>query len=324
MKWSDAAGVWMALGLSALVYPVTCQADYPERPIRMVIPYVPGGGTSFVGKLVAQRLTDRWGQNVILDHRGGAGGILGAETVARALPDGYSVMFTSISAHLLAALLQKTTYDAIDSFVPVATVGVTERIMVVNAALPVVSVKDLVALARAKPGHVIYASLGNGSTSHIGTEVFALRAGVKLTHVPYKGGAQAVTDLVAGQVQVYLGSLVSMGGFIQTGRLRPLAITGKSRSAALPQVPTFAEAGVPGVEISMWYGVLAPQRTPAAIAGKMGTEIEQFVRSAEFGDRVASLGIAPYSVPREKIEALMRADVRRDAEVIKAAGITAN
>jgi len=324
MKWSDAAGVLATVGLATLVHPSTSRADYPDRPIRMVIPYVPGGGTSFVGKLVAQRLTDRWGQNVILDHRGGAGGILGAETVARAQPDGYTVMFTSVSAHLLAALLQKTSYDAIDSFVPVATVGVTERIMVVNAALPVSSVKDLVSLARAKPGQVIYASLGNGSTSHIGTEVFCLRAGVKMTHVPYKGGAQAVTDLVAGQVQVYLGSLVSMGGFIQTGRLRPLAITGKSRSAALPQVPTFAEAGVPGVEISMWYGVLAPSRTSAAIANKMGAEIEQFVRSAEFGERVASLGIAPYSVPREKIDALMRADVRRDAEVIKAAGITAN
>lgn len=317
-------GVVASAGLATLVYPIAARADYPERPIRMVIPYVPGGGTSFVAKLVAQRLTDRWGQNVILDHRGGAGGILGAETVARAQPDGYTVMFTSVSAHLLAALLQKTSYDAIESFVPVATVGITERIMVVNAALPVNSVKDLITLARTKPGQVIYASLGNGSTSHVGTEVFCLRAGVKMTHVPYKGGAQAVTDLVAGQVQVYLGSLVSMGGFIQAGRLRPLAITGKSRAAALPQVPTFAEAGLPGVEISMWYGVLAPSRTSAAIVNKLGAEIEQFVRSAEFGERVASLGIAPYSVPQEKIEALMRADTRRDAEVIRAAGITAN
>lgn len=290
----------------------------------MIIPYVPGGGTSFVGKLVAQRLTDRWGQNVILDHRGGAGGILGAETVARAQPDGYTVMFTSVSAHLLASLLRETSYDAIDSFVPVATVGITERIMVVNAALAVNSVKDLIALARAKPGQVIYASLGNGSTSHVGTEVFCLRAGVKMIHVSYKGGAQAVTDLVAGQVQFYLGSLVSMGGFIQTGRLRPLAITGKSRSTALPQVPTFAEAGLPGVEISMWYGVLAPIRTPAASVNRMGSEIDEFVRSAEFGDRVASLGIAPYSVPREKIDALLRADTRRDADVIRLARITAN
>jgi len=324
MKWSHTFGVWAPLGLLLLTCPVASRADYPERPIRMVIPYVPGGGTSVVGKLVAQRLTDRWGQNVILDHRGGAGGILGAETVARAQPDGYTVMFTSISAHVLAALLQKTSYDAIDSFVPVATVGITDRIMVVNAALPVNSVKELISLTRAKPGQVIYASLGNGSTSHIGTELFCLRAGAKMTHVPYKGGAQAVTDLVAGQVQVYLGSMTSMGGFIQAGRLRPLAITGKSRSSVLPQVPTFAEAGLPGLEISMWYGVLAPIRTSSAIVEKLSAEIEQFVRSAEFGERVTSLGIAPYSVPREKIDALMRADTRRDADVIKLAKITAN
>ena len=324
MEHPHASVLCVAIGLATLVYPLASRADFPERPIRMVIPYVPGGGTSFVGKLTAQRLTDRWGQNVILDHRGGAGGIVGADTVARAQPDGYTVMFTSVSAHLLAALLQKTSYDAINSFAPVATVGVTERIMAVNAAVPANSVKELIALARTKPGQVIYASLGNGSTSHVGTELFCLRAGVKMTHVPYKGGAQAVTDLVAGQVQVYLGSITSMGGFLQTGRLRALAITGKSRSPALPQVPTFAEAGVPGIEISMWYGVLAPARTPTVILDKMGTEIEQLVRSPEFGERVAPLGIAPYNVPREKMDALMRADTRRDVEVIKAAGITAN
>lgn len=310
------AGCLGAHGPAALA-----QGAYPDKPIRMIVPYVPGGGTSVTGRLVAQRLSELWGQNVVIDNRPGAGGIVGADTVARAQPDGYTLIFTSVSDHLLVSLLQKTAYDPIRSFAPAATVGVAERLLVVHPALAAQTLKDLVALARAKPGQVNYASLGNGSTAHVGTELIGMLTGARMTHVAYKGGAQAVTDLVAGQVQVYLGSVSSMGSFIAAGRLRPLAITGPARVASLPQVPTFAEAGLPAFDIRLWYGVLAPAGTSDAILGKLAAETERYVRSPEFRDKVAPLGIAPYAVPRQDIAALMRSEARRYVEVIKAAGI---
>lgn len=315
----------VAIGsLMAVATTAALAQSFPDKPIRMIVPYVPGGGTSVTGRFVAQRLAERWGQNVILDNRPGAGGIVGAETLARALADGYTVMFTSVSDHLLVSLLHKTSYDPIGSFEPVATVAVAERLLVVNPALPANSLKELIALARAKPGQVNYASLGNGSTAHVGTELLGMLAGARMTHVPYKGGAQAAADLVAGQVQVYLGSVSSMGAFIAAGRLRPIAITGPSRVQSLPHVPTFAEAGMAGFDIRLWYGVLAPAGTTASIIDKMAVEIDRFVHSAEFKDRVAPLGIAPYSVPRQDMKALMRAEAGRYLQVIKAAGITAN
>jgi len=310
--------------LTALPPLATSQTTYPNKPIRMIIPYVPGGGTSVMGRLVGQRLTEAWAQYVIIDNRPGAGGIVGAETLARAQPDGYTIMFTSVSDHLLVAQLQKPSYDAIKDFAPVATVAIAERIMVVHPSLAATSLKELIALARSKPGQLNYASLGNGSTAHVGTELFCMLAGIRMTHIPYKGGAQAVTDLVAGQVHVYLGSIASMGAFINSGRLKPIAMTGQSRATALPHVPTFSESGLPGFDIKLWYGVLAPFGTPPAIADKMSAAIVRIVNSADFKDTIASLGIIPYTVPRGQIAEMMRSEATRYVEVIKAAKIVAN
>lgn len=307
-------------GLSQLA---ASQTTYPNKPIRMIIPYVPGGGTTVMGRLVGQRLTQTWGQHVILDNRPGAGGIVGAETLARSQPDGYTAMFTSVSDHLLVAQLQKPPYDAIKDFAPVATVAIAERIMVVHPSLPA-SLKELIASARSHPGQLNYASLGNGSTAHVGTELFAILAGIRMTHIPYKGGAQAVTDLVAGQVHVYLGSIASMGAFINSGRLKAVAITGQSRAPSLPQVPTFNESGLPGFDIKLWYGVLAPFGTPLAIVDKMSAAISGIVTSAEFKETILGLGITPYHVPREQMAAMMRSEASRYAEVIKVAKIVPN
>ena len=300
------------------------QTTYPNKPIRMIIPYVPGGGTTVMGRLVGQRLSEPWDQHVILDNRPGAGGIVGAETLARAQPDGYTIMFTSVSDHLLVAQLQKPPYDAAKDFAPVATVAIAERIMVVHPSLPAASLKELIALARSKPQHLNYASLGNGSTAHVGTELFLMLAGIRMTHIPYKGGAQAVTDLVAGQVQVYLGSIASMGAFINSGRLKPVAITGKSRATALPQVPTFSESGLPGFDIKLWYGVLAPFGTPLPIVNKMSEEIIRIVNSTDFKNTILGLGITPFTVPREQMAEMMRSEAARYAEVIIAAKIAPN
>jgi tripartite-type tricarboxylate transporter receptor subunit TctC len=297
------------------------QANYPLRPIRIIIPYVPGGGTSLMGRLVAQRLTERWGQNAILDNRPGAGGIVGAETLARAQPDGYTLMLTSVSDHLLVSLMQKTPYDPIKDFAPVATVAVAERLLVVNPALPAASLKDLIALAKSKPGQLNYASLGNGSTAHVGTELLCIMTGIKLAHIPYKGGSQAVTDLLAGQVQIYLGSITSMGAFVSSGKLRAIAITGHSRIPALPQVPTFTEAGLPAYDVKLWYGVLAPAGTPAPVLDALSVEIGSFLSAPDAKEKLLGLGMFPFVTGRQEMAPMMKADMNRYAEVIRSARI---
>ena len=310
-----------AMVLLATAAAAAAQTDYPNRPIRMIVPYVPGGGTSVMGRLVAQRLTESWGQQVVVDNRPGAGGIVGAETVARSQPDGYTVMFTAVSDHLLVSLIQKTPYDPIKDFVPVATVAVAERLLVVHPSIPATNLKELIALAKAKPGQINYASLGNGSTAHVGTELLCMTAGAQMTHIPYKGGSQAVTDLLANQVQVYLGSVSSMGPFINAGKLRALAITGQTRVPALPLVPTFAEAGLPGYDVKLWYGILAPAGTPTAMVDKMSAEVGVFVVSSGIKEKLLPLGIAPYPSKREQMVPMMKAELTRYAQVIRAANI---
>ncbi len=297
------------------------QPNYPNRPIRIIIPYVPGGGTTLMGRLVAQRLTERWGQNAILDNRPGAGGIVGAETLARAQPDGYTLMLTSVSDHLLVSLLQKTPYDPIKDFAPVATVAVAERLLVINPAVAATNLKDLIALAKSKPGQLNYASLGNGSTAHVGMELFCIMTGIKLAHIPYKGGSQAVTDLLGGQVQIYLGSITSMGAYVKSGKLRAIAITGASRIPSLPQVPTFSEAGLPAYDIKLWYGVLAPAGTPAVILDMVAEEIRQFLAAPGAQEKLLGLGMFPFVTRRQEIAPMMRADLNRYAEVIRTSGI---
>jgi tripartite-type tricarboxylate transporter receptor subunit TctC len=307
--------------LLGMVPAALAQVAYPTRPIRLVVPYVPGGGTTLMARMVGQHLTERWGQSVVLDNRPGAGGIVGAETVARAQSDGYTLLFTAVSDHLLVSVLQKTSYDAIKSFAPAATVAIAERILVVNPAVPANTLHELIALAKAKPGQLNYASLGNGSTAHVGIELLAMLSGIKLTHVPYKGGAQAVTDLVAGQVQLYLGSITSMGAFIKAGKLKAIAITGSARVPVLPQVPTFTEAGMAGYDVKLWYGVLAPAGTPVAVLDALNAEIGRLVAADGMKDKLQALGMVAFASTRQEMAPMMAAEVRRYAEVIRAANI---
>jgi tripartite-type tricarboxylate transporter receptor subunit TctC len=280
--------------------------DYPTKPVRMIVPFPPGGSNDVVGRLVAQQLSTVLGQQVFVDNRGGAGGIVGTEVASKASPDGYTLLIISI-AHAVNPALHKLPYDPIKSFTPVSILATGPNVLVVNPTLPVKSVKELVALAKQKPGELNYASAGIGSFQHLGGELFKLRAGVNIVHVPYKGGGPAMQDVLAGHVKIMFSSLIQTTPFIKAGKLRALGTGGTKRSPVLPDVPTIAEAGVPNYAANNWWGIVAPAGTPAPVVEKLHKAVQtalkapalqaEFARegassvemtSAEFGDYIKS------------------------------------
>ena len=304
--------------------PATGQSSYPNKPIRMISPYVPGGATTIMGRLVGQKLTDKWGQQVILDNRPGGGGVLGAQILAQSPPDGYTIIFMSVSDHILTSLVHKTPYDPIGDFAPIATIAIGERLMVINRSVPASNLQELIALAKSRPGALNYASNGSGTTPHLSTELFSMMAGVKMAHIPYKGGGQIVTDLIGGHVQVYIGAVASMVPFVNGDKLKAIAVSGENRSPALPNVPTFTEAGLPGLDLKVWYGVLAPARTPRAVIDAMSAEIAAILRLPDINEKFAGLGMAPFVTAPARITEMMKADMVRYARVVKAANIKAD
>src|SRR2546421_417559 len=277
MKRPAAPPLLLAL-ISSFSWPAA--AEYPDRPVRLIIPFPPGGSNDVVGRLVANQLSEKLGHKVFVDNRGGAGGVLGTEAAATAAPDGYTLLIVSI-AHAVNPALYKLSYDPIKSFTPISILATGPNVLAVNPQLPVKNVAELLALAKEKPGELDYASAGVGSFQHLGGELFKLVAGVNLQHVPYKGGGPAMADVIAGHVKIMFSSLVQTTPFIQSGQLRALGTGGAKRNPVLPDVPTIQEAGVPGYEANNWGGIMAPAGTPQPIVEGLYRDIPAVLTSAE-------------------------------------------
>jgi tripartite-type tricarboxylate transporter receptor subunit TctC len=315
-----ALAVLIALAAAA-VSPAAAQ-DYPNRPVRLIIPFPPGGSNDVVGRLVANQLSEKLGHKVFVDNRGGAGGVLGTEAAANAAPDGYTLLVVSI-AHAVNPSLYKLNYDPIKSFAPISIMATGPNVLAVNPTLPVKNVKELVALAKEKPGSIDYASAGVGSFQHLGGELFKLVAGVNLQHVPYKGGGPAMQDVIAGHVKVMFSSLVQTTPFIQSGQLRALGVGGAKRNPVLPDVPTIEEAGVPGYVADNWWGIVAPAGTPQPIVDKLYKDIQDVLKSPELTAAFAREGAAAVTITTAEFGKYMEDEMAKWARVVKEGNIRA-
>ena len=297
-------------------------ASYPGRPIRLIVPVPPGGSSDGMARVLGQHLTERWGQQVLVDNRPGAAEVIGTDIVAKATPDGHTVALVSLRYSVNPSLL-KLPYDTLKDFQPVTMTAAVGNVLVVPASSPIKSVKDVIALAKQKPGALTFASSGIGGAPHLTGEFFALTTGVRMTHIPYKGGGPAIADLVGGNVSMSFASMTSSLGFIKSGRLRPLAVSSKERSRQLPDVPTMAEAGVPNIVVRDWQGIVAPARTPMPIVDKLANEIGRILKDPANQDRFAAMGLEVIaSAPNEFREAIA-SEMQRWAKVVKAANIKA-
>jgi tripartite-type tricarboxylate transporter receptor subunit TctC len=309
-----------AASLGALCSFANAQQSYPNRPIRFITPYAPGGSTTVNARLVGQHLTERWGQNVIVDNRPGGNTVIGTELLAKSPPDGYTILLTP-STHSILPMLMKTPYDPVKDFAPVAGIGISPQVLVLNPGVPANTVQELIALAKAKPGQLNFASSGAGGPTHISGEMFNVLAGVKTQHIPYKGGGPATIDLIGGHVQMFYSVPINVIGHVQSGKLKAIAVSGKSRVNALPQTPTFAEAGLPGFDIVTWNGVVAPAGTPKAIVDKLSAEIGALLAMPSTRDKLAGMGTAPLILTPEEFAAMIKSEIGMYAKVIKAANL---
>jgi tripartite-type tricarboxylate transporter receptor subunit TctC len=293
---------------------------YPARPVRLVIPFPPGGSNDVVGRMIAFQLSDRIGKQVIVDNQGGAGGIIGTEAVARAAPDGYTLLLISV-AHAFGSSMYKLPYDPIGAFAPVSILGSGPVALCVNAKLPVNSLKDLIALAKAKPGELNYATAGIGSFQHLSSALFKLQSGLDIVHIPFKGGGPAMADVVAGNTQIVIGSLIQMLPQIHSGRLKILGVGSAKRVPALPDVPTISEAGVPGYEATNWWGIVAPAGTPRPVIDRLHQELSVILATPETKKRFETEGGEAIQMSPDDFGRFIVAETAKWAKVVKDAGI---
>ena len=297
------------------------QKDYPSKPIRMIVPFAPGGGTDIVARVMAQKLTEAFKETVIVDNRAGGGGTIGAETAVRATPDGYTVIIMS-GSYATNAAVYKLPYDPVKDITPMGLIGDTGFIVALHPSVPIKSIAELVSYAEAKPGALNYGSSGTGGIAHLSGELFDLLAGTRMTHVPYKGTGPALNDLLGGQIQLIFGSAPSTIPLVQSKRLRALAVTTTKRSPALPDLPTVAEAGVPGYEVVLWYGVLGPRGLPKSIVTRWNTEIRKATKLPDMKERLASEGFDIADSPPEVFQAVLKRDVAKWTKVVREAKVT--
>ena len=294
--------------------------DYPNRPIRLIVTVPPGGAADFIARLVGGKLSESLGQPVLVENRGGAGGTIAADAVAKAAPDGYTLLQNSITTHGVGPhLYSKLPYDPVKDFAPVSGLALLPLVMAVNAEMPVQSVDQIISYS--KQNQVNFASSGNGGAPHMAAELFKSVTGAPITHVPYKGSGPAVADLVGGRVQIMFDAPPSLIAHIRSGKLRVLAAASESRNRLLPEAPTFAELGYPKVSVSLWYGLLAPAGTPAAAITRLNTEVNKIVQSAEVRDRLLAQGAEPMTGTPEAFGEFMRAEMAKWAPVVKQAGV---
>jgi tripartite-type tricarboxylate transporter receptor subunit TctC len=294
--------------------------QYPAKPVRLIIPYPPGGGNDTLGRLFAAKLGERMGQPFVVENRPGAGTMIGTEAAAKSAPDGYTILLSSIATHALSPnLYSRVPYDPIKDFAPITLLGIAPTVLVVNADLPAKSVAELIALA--KKGQLAYASGGNGTPPHINAEVFKAVAGVDMLHVAYKGGGPALIDLIAGRVHVMLDTAASAMPHVRAGKLRALALSAPKRAAEYPDLPTFAEAGLPQYDTNAWYSMHAPAGTPGEIVRRLNSELVAILKDADILARFKQLSTEPVGNSPEEFAAFVRAELDKYARIIKAAGI---
>ena len=304
-----------------LAAPLLAQAQYPNRAIKMMVPFPPAGATDVVGRIVAQKLTERLGQSVVVENRPGAGGSIGSDMVAKAAPDGYTILMATSSTHSIGPSLQKLPYDPIRDFAAITHVADVPNVLVVSPKLPAASVKELVALAKAQPGKLNFASSGVGTIVHLNGELFKMVTGTDLVHVPYKGTALAIPDLASGNIAMLFDSLASVMPHIKSGSAKPIAINSKGRSRLLPEVPTLAEAGLPAFDRYTWFGLFAPAGTPPDIVRKLQTEVAAALKSPDLRERFDAVGAEPVGSTPEQFVERIKSDAARWAEVIRKADV---
>jgi tripartite-type tricarboxylate transporter receptor subunit TctC len=313
----------MRLLFALLFFASSAWAQYPSRPLKLIVPFPPAGVTDIVGRIVAQKLGERLGQPVVVENRPGAGGSLGSDLVAKSAPDGYTILIATSSTHSIGPVLQKLPYDPIRDFAPITQVATVPDVLVVSPKLPAKNLAELVALARSQPGKLNYASAGVGSITQLNAELFKMVAKVDLVHVPYKGTQLSLPDLANGNVAMLVDSLASALPNIKNGHVRPLALKAPKRSALLPDVPTFAEAGMAGFDVYTWFGMFAPAGTPPDAVARLQREVVGGLKSPEVLERFAAVGAEPVgSTPAEFVERI-RSDAAKWGEVIKAGNIKA-
>lgn len=310
------AGVLMAIAAST-----SAQQAYPGKPIRFITPYAPGGSTTILARMIAQNLTESWNQQVFVENRPGGNTVMGTETLARSAPDGYTIMLTSNIHVINPNLYPKLPYDPVKDFAPIGTVSRVEIVLVVHPSVPANNLQELIALAKAKPGQLNYASSGSGGAGHLATEMFSVMTGVKMQHIPYKGGGAALIDLVGGQVDLSFAAPLEFAPHIKSGKLRAIAVSGEVRLPVLPQVPTFTEAGLPGLDIAFWQGILAPAGTPKTIVDKISTELARILAMPDIKEKLVFQGVEPFINTPEQFAALIKADLAKFAKLIKTANI---
>jgi tripartite-type tricarboxylate transporter receptor subunit TctC len=312
----------IALGLLLAAFAAGASAqDYPTKPIRIVVPFPAGGATDLLARAVAQRLTEKWGQPVIVDNRPGAGGNIGSELVAKAAPDGYTLEMGTVGTHAInVSLYAKMPYDHVKDFVPIILVAAVPNVLVVNPSLPVKSVQELIAYGKANPGKLNFASSGNGTSIHLSGELFKTMTGVQMTHVPYKGSAPALQDLIAGQVQLMFDNLPPSLPQIKAGKLRALGVTTATRSPVLPDLPTIAESGLPGFESSSWFGLLAPAGTPQPIVAKVNAEVNAWLATPEAKEKIVASGANPAGGTPDDFAKHIAAETAKWQKVVKESG----
>jgi len=314
-KWGLSLFLWAAVAMAQ---------TYPAKPVTWIVPFPPGGGTDISARTVATKLTDKWKQSVVIENRSGAAGILGADAVAKARPDGYTLLIVNVGiTSINPALYAKLPYNPDTAFTPVSLICELPFVLMASPSFPPNSVKELVAYAKANPEKVTFASSGQGGSPHLTAEIFQLATGTKMTHVPYKGGGQAMPDLMAGHVDLLFASVLESSGHIKSGKLKGLAVTHAKRSPALPDVPTLAEAGVKDAESGSWIALLAPAATPAAIVARVGADLKEAVEAPEVKEKLIAQGAVPQASTPAELQALINSDLARYGRIIRAKGLKA-
>jgi tripartite-type tricarboxylate transporter receptor subunit TctC len=314
-----------AIGASGLIagvahLPVRAQ-EYPSRPIRFVVPYPPGGGTDVIARIVQERVSRSLAQSVVIENRGGAGGSLGTEIVAKSAPDGYTVLFTLSSHTINPAIYPKLSYDVERDFMSVTKVASLPQILVAHPGFPADSVADLIALAKAKPGELNYASVGNGSPGHIAGELLKLKSGIDIVHVPYKGGGPAVTDVMAGQVPLLWVSIPAAAQYVKSGKLKALAVSTQKRSVSFPDTQTVAEAGFADFDVDSWFAMFVPARTPSFVVTRLHAALTQALKEPEIREKLLAQGAEPAGSTPEELDATVRGEVRKWRQLVADANI---
>lgn len=313
----------LALLFLASVIP-TARAEYPERPIRIIVPFTPGGATDILARMIGQKLTQAWGQQVVIDNRTGGNGIIAYEVTAKANPDGHTLLFVAISHAINPVLQQKLPYDTDKDFAPVSLIAVMPLILMVHPSVPANSLRELIALAKSPSKPLTYASGGVGSSQHLAAGLLNYMAKVKITHVPYKGGVQGLLDVVGGHVNMMISTILSVAPHVKSGRLRPLAITTAQRNAAWPDLPTMSEAGLRGYESIAWYGMVVPAGLPPGVLSKLSAETVKATRSSDMRDTLVRQGAEPVGNTPREFAAFIKAESTKYAKVIKEAGVKAD